>query len=56
MGEVLEEETLNGIRDSEQYISVIYDLLLFAKTLNDDIEKQISDFATSYPNLHLGGS
>lgn len=43
------EETLNGIRDSEQYISVIYDLLLFAKTLNDDIEKQISDFATSYP-------
>lgn len=45
-----EQETRDGIKDSEKYISLIYDLLIFAKDLgNIELEKQIAEFATSYP-------
>lgn len=45
-----EQETRDGIKDSEKYISVIYDLLIFAKGLeNKELAEQIAGFATSYP-------
>lgn len=45
-----EEETRDGIKDSEKYITLIYDLLMFARELeNSELAEKIADFATSYP-------
>jgi len=50
-----EQENLNGIRESENYISIIYELLIFAKDLeNKELSRQISSFATSYPKSPSG--
>lgn len=45
-----EQETRDGVKDSDKYITLIYNLLLFAKSCeNNGLAKQVADLAVSYP-------